>query len=167
MLKKLKYFIRGRLYFRLRSSQSVPSFSKRTNGDRRPGRLQRESGSPSSELTRPLTLYRYPNSKFIWMARAILRSSPLEWNLIRGWAKCCACWQYPKGAAPVWNQRNSIYELSGFNRNSVLIKISTLKLRSRKIFNFRTQPTQPPRWPSQLVRITVIKQERHNCRNED
>ena len=137
-------FIWRRLYFRLRSSQSVPSFSKRTNGDRRPGRLQRESGSPNSELTRPLTLYRYPNSKFIWMARAILRSSPLEWNLIRGWAKCCACWQYPKGAAPVWNQRNSIYELSGFNRNSVLIKISTLKLRSRKIFNFHTQPTQPP-----------------------
>jgi hypothetical protein len=42
-----------------------------------------------------------------------------------------------KGAAPVWDQRNSIYELSGFNRNSVLIKISTLKLSSRKIFYFR------------------------------
>ena len=29
--------IRGRLYFRSRSSQSVPSFSKRINGDRSPG----------------------------------------------------------------------------------------------------------------------------------
>jgi hypothetical protein len=47
---------------------------------------------------------------------------------------------------------NSIYELSGFNRNSVLIKISTLKLRSRKIFNFRTKPTQPPRRSKQLFR---------------